>query len=99
MSKTLQFQTIKFNIISIKYSSTWPRDSILSGATTLSQNKPGSDGKEGVLRIPQSSSITWTSPSDSLVSYQDTRYEGVIPLCKDAVGVFCRHSWLGSTQS
>ena len=31
--------------------------------------EPGSNGNEEVLRIPQSSSITWTSPSDYLVSY------------------------------
>ena len=31
--------------------------------------KPGSDGTEGVLRIPQSSSIAGTSLSDCLVSY------------------------------
>ena len=41
----------------------------LSGATTPGENRPGSDSNEGVLRIPQSSSITGTSPSDCLVSY------------------------------
>ena len=41
----------------------------LSGVTTPSQSGPGSDGNEGVLRIPQSSSITGTSPSNCLVSY------------------------------
>ena len=35
----------------------------LSGATTLGQSWPGSDGNKGLLRIPQSSSITGTSPS------------------------------------
>ena len=33
------------------------------------QSGPGSNGNEGVLRIPQSPSITGTSPSDCLVSY------------------------------
>ena len=42
----------------------------LSGATILGQSRPGSNGNEGVLHIPQSSSITGTSPSDCLVSYQ-----------------------------
>ena len=37
--------------------------------TTLGQSGPGSDGNEGVLRIPQSSNIIRTSPSDCLVSY------------------------------
>ena len=32
------------------------------------QSRPWSDGNEGVLRFPQSSSITGTSPSDCLVS-------------------------------
>ena len=43
-------------------------DRTLSGATTPGQSGPGSDGNEGVLRIPQSSNITGTSPSDYLVS-------------------------------
>ena len=43
----------------------------LSGAIFSGQSEPGSDGNEVVLRIPQSSSITGTSPSDCLVSYQD----------------------------
>ena len=42
----------------------------LSGATAPGQSGPGSDDNEGVLCIPQSSSITGTSPSDCLVSYQ-----------------------------
>ena len=35
----------------------------LSGATTMGQSGPGSDGNEGILHIPQSSSITEASPS------------------------------------
>ena len=52
-------------------SSIWPIDRILSGATTPNQREPGSDGNEGVLLIPQSSSITGVSPSDCLVSYPE----------------------------
>ena len=44
-------------------------DRVLSGATTTGKSGPGSDGNKDVLRIPQSSSITGTSPSDCLVSY------------------------------
>ena len=40
------------------------------------QSGPGSDGNERVLRIPQSSSTAGISPSDCLVSYQDTRWGG-----------------------
>ena len=49
------------------FSSIWPIDRTLSGATTLGQSEVGSDGNEGVLCIPQSSSITGTSLSDYLV--------------------------------
>ena len=41
-------------------SSIWPIDRTLSGATTPGQSGPESDGNEGVLRIPQSSSIIGT---------------------------------------
>ena len=68
--KTVLFQTIQFNISTVwmSNSSIWAIDRTLSGATTPSQSGPGSDGNEGVLCIPQSSSITGASPSDSLVS-------------------------------
>ena len=68
MSKTVLFQTIQFSI-STRFSSIWPIDRNLSGATTQGQSGPGSDGNEGVPCILQSSSITGTSPSDCLVSY------------------------------
>ena len=55
------------------FSSIWPIDTTQSGATILGQNGPGSIGNRVVLRIPPSASITETSPSDFLVSYQDTR--------------------------
>ena len=60
----------------------------LSGATTPGQSGPGSNGNEGVLRIPQSSSIAGTSPSDCLVSYPGHSLGGVLPLCRGAVSVF-----------
>ena len=47
----------------------WPRDKTLSGAITSGQGGPGSDDNEGVIRIPQSSSIIGASPSDYFVSY------------------------------
>ena len=52
-----------------RFSSIQPIDRTLSGATTPGQSGPGSDGNEGVLCIPQSSSIAGTLPSDCLVSY------------------------------
>ena len=51
MSKTVPFQIIQFTI-STQFSSTWTIDRTLSGTTTLGQCEPGSDGSEGVLRIP-----------------------------------------------
>ena len=57
MSKTVLFKIIQFSI-STHFSSIWPIDRTLSGATTPGQSGPGSDGNEGVLRIPQNSSIT-----------------------------------------
>ena len=56
----------------------------LSDATTPGQSGLGSNGNEGVLRIPQSSSIAGTSPSDCLVSYPGHSLEGgVLLLCFD----------------
>ena len=52
--------------------SIWSTDRTLPGATTQGQSRPGSNSNEGVLCIPQSFSITEASPSDCLMSYQDT---------------------------
>ena len=75
MSKTVLFLSIQFSIImyfknqnssilsnSALHKYVWPIDRTLSGTTTLGQSEPGSDGNEGVLHIPQNSSITGTSP-------------------------------------
>ena len=76
--KTVLFQVIQFSI-STHFSSIWPVDRTLSGATTPSQSGPGSDDNKGVLRIPQSSSITGTSQSDYLVSYPADLLAGSYP--------------------
>ena len=52
----------------MQFSSIWPIDGTLSGATTPGQSGAGSDGTEEVLCISQSSCITGASPSDCLVS-------------------------------
>ena len=57
--KTVLFQAIQFK----QSSSIWSRDRTLSGATTPGLGGPGSDGNEWGLCVPQSSSITGTSPS------------------------------------
>ena len=66
---------------------------VLSGATTPDQSGPGSDGNEGILCIPQISSIISASPSNRFVSYQDTHWS-VLPLCRDLDGVFFSSSRL-----
>ena len=48
----------------------------LSGTTIPGQCGPGSDGNEGLLRIPQSSSITRTSRLNCLVSYPGHLFGG-----------------------
>ena len=50
-------------------SSIWPIDWTISGDTTQRQSWPGSDSDGGMLRVPQSSSVTEASPSDCLVLY------------------------------
>ena len=60
----------------MQFSSIEPIDRALSDATILHQCGPGSNDNEGVLRIPQGSSITGTSPSDCLVSYSGHSLEG-----------------------
>ena len=61
------------------------------------QRGPGSDGNEGVLHIPQSSSITRTSASDRFVSYPGHSLGEVgLPLRKGAVRV--SYNQLGNTQ-
>ena len=56
-------------------SSIWSIDRTLSSATTRGLSEPGSYGSEGVLHIPQSSSITEPSPSDCLMSYPGNSLE------------------------
>ena len=85
MSKIVLFQTILFSI-STQFSSIWPIDRTLSGATTPGQSGPGSDGNEGVLCIPQR---LFSVLSRTLIG-------GVLPLCRDAIGVIYSPNWLGN---
>ena len=79
-----QFSFEKFQFLNVKtvssqptqFNSIWHIDKNLSGATAPGQSGPGSDGKEGVLRIPKSSSITGASPSDYLVLYPGHSFGG-----------------------
>ena len=93
---TVLIQVIQFSI-STQFSSIWPIDRTLSGAITPAQGGPGSDGNEGVLRNPQSSSIIGTSPLDCLVSYPGHLLGEVLPLCRVAFDVFYISNWLGKS--
>ena len=55
--------------MSMQFNPIWTIFRTLSRATTLGQSEPGSDSNEGIIRIPQCSNITGTSPSDCLVSH------------------------------
>ena len=89
--KKVIFQAIQFSI-STQFSSIWPIDRIISGATNRDESGPESDSNEGFLFIPQSSSITGTSPPDCLVSYQGQSLKGPYPY---TVGVFYSPNRLG----
>ena len=67
MSKSVLFWVIQI-CISMQFSSFWPIDRIQSGATTPKPNGPEINGNEGVLHIPQASSITEISILDFLES-------------------------------
>ena len=54
---------------------------VLSDATAPGQSRPGSNGYEGVLGFPQSTSITGTLPSDCLVLHS---LSGRTPLQKSS---------------
>ena len=54
----------------------WLVDRTRSSATIPGQSGPGSNGNEGVLYIPQSSSITEDSASDYLVLYPGDSLSG-----------------------
>ena len=59
--------------------------------------RPGSDDNEGVLRIPESSSNTGTSPTDFLVSYP--WHSLVVYLSAEKQSLFYSTSWLGNLES
>ena len=57
-------------------------------------------GMKECSELPQSSSITGTSPSDCLVPYPGhSLWRGVLPLCRGAVSVFYSPNRLGNCLS
>ncbi len=80
--QTVLFQTIQFSISYLFAFSLNVKQNYLthrSGAATSGQNLPGSYGIKGVLRIPQSSSISGASQSDCLISYSGHSFVGSYP--------------------
>ena len=77
----------------MQFSSIEPIDRALSGTTIPGWNGPGSNGNEGVLRIPENSSIIGIFSSDCLVPYPGHSLwgGGLTPTNKTV--------WLGNTQS
>ena len=96
--KTVLFQTIQFSL-SRQFCSIWPVDRTKSVATSPGLCRPGSEGKNGVIRVPRTSSITGASPSDYLVLYPWHSMGEFYPFCRDAVGVFYSPNWLGFRYS
>ena len=89
--QTVLFQTIQFNASNLfaqfKCQTVWPIDRTLLGATTPGQSGPGSDDNEAYSAFPKAPAL--------LESHQQTfsvipgySLEGVLPLCRDAVGIF-----------
>ena len=56
-----------------------PIDRTLSSDTTPGQSGPGSNGNEGIPRIPQSSNITEALTFDCLESYPEHSLERLTP--------------------
>ena len=77
MSKQFYFKQLS---LALEFRFISPIDRVLSGATNPKQSGPTSDGHNEALRIPQSSSITGTSPSDCLVSYPEHSLGCLTPL-------------------
>ena len=69
-------------------------DRILSGATIPGPTGPGSDGNEGVPRVPQNSIIIGNSPSDCLVSYLGHLLEETYPYAEMQL-VYLLHQPIG----
>ena len=77
-SQAVLIKTIQLSI-STQFSPFEPKDKVLSGATTPAQCGPGINGNEVGHVIPQSFSITGTSPSEFLLLNPGHSLEGSYP--------------------
>ena len=87
MSKQFYFKQFSFSI-STQFSSIWPIERTLSGATIPGESGLRNNGSKGVLHIPLSSCITVASPSGLFSVISRTLVGGVLPLCRDSISVF-----------
>ena len=93
--KTVPFKINKYRV-NTQFSSIWLIHRTLCVATAPGHREPWGEDSEGVLRIPQSSSATGTSP----YYYQiRTLIGAVFPLFRDAAIDFYRPSRLGKTYN
>ena len=95
-----QFYSKQFSQAYVQFSSIWPIDRTLLGATTPGQSGPGSNGNEGVLRILQSSRIIRALPSDCFVSYAGHSLGDSYP-CAEKQSVYSTapaDRWLGQQK-
>ena len=95
--KWFQVLLYKSNLTAVIYLHTvcsiWPIDRTLSSATTPSGR--WSNNNQWVLHIPEISRAG-ASPSENLMSYLGHSLGEVLPLCRNAVGVYYNPNWLGS---
>ena len=83
--------------VEMSNSSIRPIDRISLGTTTLGQRGLGSDVNEGVLYIPQISSIIGALPSDCLMSHP-VHLLDVLPFCRVAISIFYCPNGLGTSS-
>ena len=82
--------------ISTQFSSIWHIDWTLSGATTLGPSRPWSDGSNGGTPYSLKLQHYW---SLIIRSFSVILVKGVLPLCRDAVDIFCSPNRLGYQET
>ena len=86
----LNVETVLFQTIQLSISTQFSSNLTLSGATTPGQSGPGSDGNKKLQHY-------WSLTIRLFSVISRTLVGGVLPLCRDSVGVFYSPSWLDNT--
>ena len=98
ISTRLNIKSVLFQ--AMQFSSIWPIDVTLLGATTPRQSRPGSDGNEGWRDTPHSPMFRhYWNLTIRLVSISHRTlvgFGGVLPLCCEVVSVYYGSSRLGN---